>query len=102
MTTWVQVNFWSPDSGLNKARLDCLYRMKEKIEGDFGKSLIWRSSESRKQTQVRFVLEGGGYRNPREDWPVIQDKMIDAVIRLEKVISPHVETLRQVTPPSKT
>jgi hypothetical protein len=102
MDTGVQVNFWSPDSGLNKARLDCLCRMKEKIEGDFGTSLIWRSSESRKQTQVRFVLEGGGCQSPREDWSMIQDKMIDAVIRLEKVISPHIETLRQVTAPSKT
>jgi hypothetical protein len=42
----------------------------------------------------------GGYRNDPEEWPTIQDVMIDAMIRLEKAIGPFVPQLRQVQPGS--
>jgi hypothetical protein len=36
----------------------------------------------------RFSL--GGYRGDEDKWPKIQEKMIDAMMRLEKSLGPHI------------
>jgi hypothetical protein len=35
----------------------------------------------------------GGYRDDESKWPEIQDAMIDAMIRLEKALRQHIESL---------
>jgi hypothetical protein len=35
----------------------------------------------------------GGYRDEESKWPEIQDAMIDAMIRLEKALRPHIVNL---------
>lgn len=51
-------------------------------------SSIW----SVRQRRVSHVLEGG-YGSDEATWPGVQDGMIDAMIRLEAALRPHVTAL---------
>jgi len=81
----------------NKARFDWLYDRREKLEQAFGKSLIWQRCDDLKQSRFLVELEGG-YRDDPEQWPAIQDRMIEAMIRLEKAVAPLIPQLRQISP----
>lgn len=39
------------------------------------------------------MLEIGGYRDDIAKWPQIQEAMIDAMIRFEKALRPHIDEL---------
>jgi hypothetical protein len=39
------------------------------------------------------VSNNGGYRSPQEQWPVIQDKIIEAMNRLEQTLKPYLSRL---------
>jgi hypothetical protein len=39
-------------------------------------------------------IEIGGCRDDEEKWPQIQDAMIDAMIRLERALRPHIDGLK--------
>jgi hypothetical protein len=36
----------------------------------------------------------GGYRSPTEEWPRIQDELIDAMIRLDRCFRGRLQALR--------
>ena len=76
----------------NRAIFDRLAQSKESIEADFGERLEWQRLEGRRYIRIRRDLDLGGYRD-EEKWPEIQDAMIDAMIRLEKALKPHIERL---------
>jgi hypothetical protein len=40
------------------------------------------------------TIKAGGYRDPEEQWPTIQDAMIDAMIRLEQAVKPHLASVK--------
>lgn len=73
-----------------------LYRLKEEeaaIHAAFDQPLIWHAKEGVRQCRVFYEVPGG-YRSPQADWPAIQDRLIDAMIRLEAALRPHIEKLR--------
>lgn len=76
----------------NKAIFDALAESKEAIERDFGESLEWDKTEGRRMCRIRKQSSLGGYRD-EENWPKIQDVMIDTMVRLEKALRPHIERL---------
>jgi RecB family endonuclease NucS len=41
-----------------------------------------------------IVIENQLERSDHDNWPEIQDAMIDAMIRLEKALAPHIATLK--------
>ena len=78
----------------NKAIFDTLKASKDTIERDFGDSLLWQSHENKRARRIMKNLDIGGYREDESKWPEIQDAMIDAMIRLEKALRPHIDNLQ--------
>ena len=74
----------------SKAIFDALHSKKKAIERQFGQALEWQRLEGQSTSRIDYVLTGGGLRD-RERWPEIQDRMIDAMVRLEKALSPHIK-----------
>ena len=73
-----------------------LLQRRDMIEADFGEALGWVQAVS---------VPGNGHPSPalltrvacldlrdipRADWPAVQAQMIDAMVRLEQVVAPHV------------
>ncbi len=75
--------------------LAVLVERRDEIERVAGVNLDWEEGEGRSNASIRIRLEVGGYRSPREEWPAIQDAMIDAMIRLEAALRPHLEALEE-------
>ncbi len=94
-----------PDAGEeNKQIFDKLYAAKEEIEAEFGAPLVWERLDDTEDTRgeslfkyraslIRYYMDKGGYRDPEERWPEIQDAMIDAMVRLEAALRPHIDAL---------
>ena len=76
----------------NKAIYDRLLAKRERIEEAFGQELDWDHVEGRRSCYIRYHLEAGGYRD-EEEWAAIQDAMIEAMIRLEEALRPHIAQL---------
>ena len=72
---------------------DALYARKEGIERAFGEQLEWLRQNNIKTSLVRYLIPGGGLRDG-DRWPEIQDRMIDAMVRLERALKPEIKRLR--------
>ena len=70
---------------------NALINVKERIEEEFGEPLEWRPLDNRRACRIVKPLSLGGYRSEAEDWEEIQDAMIDAMIRLNNALGPHIE-----------
>jgi len=81
--------------GENKRIFDQLAAHKEAIEGAFGGPLSWERLEERRACRIRYTSESGGYRTPEEQWPAIQDHIIDAMVRLERALKPYIAKLKE-------
>ncbi|MGI9075169.1 MAG: DUF4268 domain-containing protein [Bryobacteraceae bacterium] len=57
------------------------------IEQTYGRPLHWRERRERKLLRVQEVIEGG-FLSPDESWPSIHEKLVDAMIRLDKAVRP--------------
>jgi len=78
----------------NKAIFDTIAKSKEEIEATFGGPLLWQRLEGRKACRIAYRVEAGGHRDPEGRWPEIEDAMIDAMMRLEKALRPHINGLK--------
>jgi hypothetical protein len=76
----------------NEYIFDALSASHDGIEAAFGEPLEWQRLEGRRACRVMKHIDLGGYLN-QEDWPDIQDAMIDAMIRLEAALRPHIDSL---------
>ncbi len=72
----------------NQKLLEFLQTDRQSIEASFGEELEWQPLPDKRACRVRFILLGG-YRDPAETWPDLQDRMIDAMIRLEAALRPR-------------
>jgi hypothetical protein len=72
---------------------DALLKYKDEIERAYGASLEWQPLEGRRACRIRQRFANSGYRD-EESWPRIQDTLIEAMIRLEKALKPHIAALR--------
>ncbi len=77
-----------------KELLHRLMQQRTAIEADFGGPLDWREREEARQCRVAFDV-AGGYRSPEEEWPHIQDRLIDAMARLDDALR---QRLLQIMP----
>lgn len=77
----------------NKAAFEALLSERAAIEAAFGATLDWKNEPSKLGCSIRLD-QPGGYRSPPEEWPAIQDQMIDAMIRLDRALRPRVQALR--------
>ena len=80
---------------LNKKRFYAIKEAESDIEAKFGEKLEWQSleAEDRRACRIMKMLEIGGYRDDIDKWPQIQEDMIDAMIRFEKALRPHIDEL---------
>ena len=77
----------------NKKAFDHFHANREEIEKVFGGPLQWERLDDKRASRIRCDLLVGGYRDEQNRWPEIQDAMIDAMIRLEKALRPHLKKL---------
>ncbi len=77
----------------NKALFGALEQNKPAIETAMGSPLKWERLEARRACRISLEIPGGGYRDPEDRWPAIQDAEIDAMIRLEKALRPYLNKL---------
>jgi hypothetical protein len=78
----------------NKAIFDQLQVNKPEVEEVFGGPLSWERLDRKRACRIRFTQSGGGYRSLEEDWPSIQDGIVQAMNRLEQALRPHLKSLR--------
>lgn len=62
------------------------------IHAAFGAPLVWQEKEGVRQCRVFHQVEGG-YRSPAAEWPAIQDRLIEAMIRLDAAFRQRVAAL---------
>jgi len=78
---------------LNKDRFDALFKKKGEIEKEFGGPLNWERLDNRSASRISLKFEMGGWED-KEKWDELQDKMVDAMIRLEKAFKKHIHQLK--------
>ena len=78
----------SGEADKNKRIFDALLADKDGIERDFGGALEWDYQPNRQSQYVikRFTSSG---LTDDSVWPVLQDEMIDAMIRFDKTLRPR-------------
>ena len=73
----------------NKSEFTRLYEHKTNVEETFGESLEWQLMPRQKSSYIRYTISGFNLRN-LEIWGELQDKLIDAMIRLERAFRPYI------------
>lgn len=69
-------------------------QIEEALHESSGEPLDWERLEGKQACRIKKTISEGGYRDNEEDWPKIQEAMIDAMIRLEKALRPHIDSLQ--------
>ena len=81
------------DENENYEIYHALENVKKEIEEAFGEPLEWKPLIGKRLCRIVKPLSAGGYRSETEDWEEIQDAMIDAMIRLNDALEPHIKAL---------
>jgi hypothetical protein len=77
---------YDQDTGAkNKAIFDGLYTHKAEIEQEFGAPLEWQRLDDKRASRIRKTFTEGGLLHP-ESWQSLQDRMIEAMIRLNDAL----------------
>ena len=77
----------------NELVYNALQATEDAISYNFGSPLDWRQDEGSSARRITYQIPTHGYADD-EAWPELQDEMIDAMIRLEKALRPHVSRLQ--------
>lgn len=72
---------------------DALRAQKEQIETVFREALDWQELPGRQGCRVCKEV-AGGWKTPESEWPDLQDRLIDALIRLEAALKKPIQELR--------
>lgn len=70
----------------NKQIFDAFLSQKDQIEAEFGEPLEWRRLDDRQASRVIWSYTGHGGLFDQENWGELQDRMIKAMIRLDRVM----------------
>jgi hypothetical protein len=76
----------------NQAIFAALQSQQAQIELAFGEPLEWDVLRERQARRIAYCFRGA-YLPDEERWPEIQARMIDAMIRLEAALRPHLAAL---------
>jgi hypothetical protein len=69
-----------------------LRNRKAEIEAVFGDALLWQELPESRGRRIASEL-AGGWRTAEDAWPELQDRLIDAMVRLEGAIKPELARL---------
>jgi hypothetical protein len=89
----IEILFERKNKKENEEIFNYLFSKKEQIESDFGSELEWEPSLGNRRTAIRKRFSGASLSSP-ETWPKIQEKMVDAMVRFEKVLRPYLFEIR--------
>ena len=67
---------------------------REQINQVFGHDIDFARLDGKKACRILYDLKDGGYKSPEADWPVIQEKMVKAMTRLELALQPILDDLQ--------
>lgn len=76
----------------NQKILEKLQSNKESIEKEFGKPLNWETLDEKRACRISYIVDIGGWQD-EEKWPQVHAALVDAMIRLEKALRPHLKNL---------
>lgn len=62
---------------------------RQQIDSAFGEPLEWSDIPGKRACKIRTTFIGTGYRSDASKWPALIEQMVDAMIRLERALSPH-------------
>lgn len=65
----------------NKQVFDYLFKNKDKLEKNFGDTLIWERLDDKRASRIKYETDGNVF--DKEQWEKMSDFMLDAMIRLE-------------------
>lgn len=88
----IELHIDSQDQDINKIIYDKLFQDKDEIEAAIGEGLVWDRSENRRKSIVRQMIDDDGLGD-KDQWPELQDKMIEAMIKFEKVFKPYIDRI---------
>ncbi len=77
----------------NKEAFDYFFKMKDKIEKDFGGKLIWERMDDRVTSRIKTQLDGVNLFN-QDDWKKMDAYLIEAGTRLRNAFMPPVEQFK--------
>ena len=80
------------DADENKRIFDALYAHRGRIDEAFGEPLEWLRQDNIQVSRICYEIPGGGLRD-RDRWSEIQERMIDAMVRLERALKPEISRL---------
>jgi hypothetical protein len=91
---WVELYIDTGDQNRNKQIFDKLHSQKTQIEQNFGDQLDWQRLNGKRACRIaKKTSKDKGLLN-EEEWPSIQDAMIDAIIRLENALREPISQLK--------
>lgn len=93
-TARVEFVIGSSDKSANKKIFDALALHTTEIEARFGGRLEWTRHDESKVSYIRHNIVGGR-EGEQAQVDEVQDKMIDAMIRLEYSLRPEIDRLRE-------
>lgn len=70
-----------------------LMKHKEDIENEFGSQLEWEFLQGKRATRLRKLYFEGGLTD-QSSWIRLQDQLVDAIIKFEKVVSKHLKEIK--------
>ncbi len=76
----------------NKKRYDAIFSHKKEIEQEFGLALEWLRNDNQKGSEISIYYRHGGLKN-KEKWNELQDKMVDSMIKIERIFSRYIKEL---------
>lgn len=88
----VEFGIGTGDGTENKRVFDQLHQAKPRVEERFGGPLVWDRLDDKLTCRIRFELEPWTL-HAEKNWPEVQEKMIEAMIRLEKALRPELDRL---------
>lgn len=77
---------------INKIRFDKLYKHRRQIERKFKGRLNWERLDNARASRISIKFKGVGL-NDKERWEGLQDKMMDAMVRLEYAFKDYIKKL---------
>jgi hypothetical protein len=83
-------------SAINKKIFEELHSHKLEVEQSFGGALSWERLEENLGSKIAYYLEEGGYQDNEEEWATIQAALVDAMVRLEKAMTPFLSNVRNI------
>ena len=69
-----------------------LHQRRQEIENTFGEPLDWLALSSKQERRIRKIMPGSS-QSAESEWPDIQDRMIDALIRLDDALRQPIQEL---------